>query len=62
MRQPIRSLLLAAVGGLFAVMVQAQSYPSKPVRVVVPYPPGGPTDIVARVLFQQVAESTGQQF
>jgi tripartite-type tricarboxylate transporter receptor subunit TctC len=62
MRHPIRSLLLAAVGSLFAVMVQAQSYPSKPVRVVVPYPPGGPTDIVARVLFQQVAESTGQQF
>lgn len=62
MRQPIRSLLLAAVGGLFAVMAQAQLYPSKPVRVVVPYPPGGPTDIVARVLFQQVAESTGQQF
>jgi tripartite-type tricarboxylate transporter receptor subunit TctC len=28
----------------------------------VPYPPGGPTDIVARVLFQQVAEATGQQF
>lgn len=62
MRHPIRSLLLAALGGFFAVMAQAQSYPSKPVRVVVPYPPGGPTDIVARVLFQQVAESTGQQF
>ncbi len=47
---------------LLAASVQAQPYPSKPVRVVVPYPPGGPTDIVARVLFQQVAESTGQQF
>jgi tripartite-type tricarboxylate transporter receptor subunit TctC len=62
MKLSIRSLLLAAMGGLFALTVQAQSYPSKAVRVVVPYPPGGPTDIVARVLFQQVSESTGQQF
>jgi len=42
--------------------VNAQTYPNKPVRVVIPYPPGGPTDIVARVLFQQVTEATGQQF
>ena len=40
----------------------ASAYPTKPVKVVVPYPPGGPTDIVARVVFQQVSESTGQQF
>lgn len=61
MKRQIRHFLLAVLCGLSAV-VQAQSYPAKPVRVVVPYPPGGPTDIVARVLFQQVSESTGQQF
>ncbi len=45
----------AGAGGIAA-------YPSRPVKVIVPYPPGGPTDIVARVVFQQVSESTGQQF
>jgi len=40
----------------------AGAYPVKPVKVIVPYPPGGPTDIVARVVFQQVSDSTGQQF
>ena len=40
----------------------ASAYPNKPVKVIVPYPPGGPTDIVARIVFQQVSEATGQQF
>ena len=62
------ALRLAAVaGGLTAACVAMSAaaqtaYPTKVVRVIVPYPPGGPTDIVARVVFQQVSESTGQQF
>ena len=57
---------IAFICGLLSLVLtapaNAQSYPNKSVRVVVPYPPGGPTDIVARVLFQQVSEATGQQF
>jgi tripartite-type tricarboxylate transporter receptor subunit TctC len=56
------AFLTSVMALLFAGPILAQSFPAKPVRVVVPYPPGGPTDIVARVLFQQVAEATGQQF
>jgi tripartite-type tricarboxylate transporter receptor subunit TctC len=50
-------LLSLAIAGA----VQAQ-YPAKPVRIVVPYPPGGTVDVVARNLAQQLAVQTGQQF
>lgn len=40
----------------------AQQYPSKPVRVVIVFPPGGATDIVARFVFQKVGEQLNQQF
>src|SRR6185436_8822827 len=40
----------------------AQGYPTKPAKVIVPYPPGGPTDIVARVVSQKLSDQMGQQF
>ena len=38
----------------------AQTFPTKTVRIIVPYAPGGPTDIVARLLGQRMSESWGQ--
>jgi len=64
----MKKLLTCLAGMLLGVSLPAQAqapagtYPVKPVKVIVPYPPGGPTDIVARVVFQQVSDSTGQQF
>ena len=59
----IRSFLaVAAVFALACSSCWSQAYPSKSVRVVVVFPPGGATDIVSRIVFQKVAEQTGQQF
>jgi len=53
---------LAAVALCAAMTAHAQNYPSKVVRVVVPYPPGGTVDAVARTIAQRLSESMGQQF
>ncbi|NBR29888.1 MAG: tripartite tricarboxylate transporter substrate binding protein, partial [Betaproteobacteria bacterium] len=45
-----------------ACTVAAQTYPAKPVRVVIPWPPGGANDIAGRIVMQKVAEAMGQQF
>lgn len=55
-------LLLVLAAGLSAAQAQTGKWPEKPVRVVVPFPSGGTTDIVARMMTVRLAEEFGQQF
>jgi tripartite-type tricarboxylate transporter receptor subunit TctC len=60
----MRSLVLALAGVVFAGHAAAQApaaYPSKPIRIIVPFTPGGPADMTARPIGQGLTESWGQQ-
>ena len=60
----MRALLLVIAGALiaFAGAASAQDYPTRPVRILVPFPPGGFNDIVARIVATQLSERLGKQF
>src|ERR1700680_4107306 len=62
-RKPFRLLAVAAAAiGLAGAAAQAQEYPTKPVKWVGASPPGGTTDILARIMGQYLSEHLGQQF
>lgn len=54
--------LFAALWLVASPVLFAQTYPAKPVRVLIPWPPGGSNDIVGRIVAQKLSESLGQQF
>ncbi len=55
------ALAIVLAVSLWAAPVVAQDYPSKPIRFIVPFPPGGGTDTVARAISQRLGERLGQQ-
>ncbi len=54
--------LAAIVAALFSVDAQAQNYPDRPVTVIVPYAPGGNTDVIARIMLEGMTPHLGQRF
>src|SRR5450756_238824 len=63
MMRPSRNHTLVIIGSLFFAMfvyaALAQSYPNKPIRVIFPFPAGGPSDILGRALGQKLSEQLG---
>jgi tripartite-type tricarboxylate transporter receptor subunit TctC len=61
-RRRFLSIAGAIIGAAVAPTASAQGYPDRPVRVIVPYAPGGPTDITGRLISLKLSERLGRQF
>jgi tripartite-type tricarboxylate transporter receptor subunit TctC len=54
--------IVAAVAGNASTSSAQEPYPNKPVKVIVPFAPGGPSDVTARIIFNEMSKNTGKQF
>jgi tripartite-type tricarboxylate transporter receptor subunit TctC len=57
----LMSALIASTLAMFPAAALAQAFPAKPVRLILPFPPGGPTDLQGRAIAQKLSEQLGQQ-
>ena len=62
MSKSLQGLVVAALVAAFSFNASAQQYPAKAVRFIIPFPPGGPTDIMGRIATDILSKATGQQF
>ena len=62
MTKHLQNITVAALVALCPLSAAAQQYPAKTVRFIIPFPPGGPTDIMGRMATDILAKATGQQF
>ncbi|MEO7152121.1 MAG: tripartite tricarboxylate transporter substrate-binding protein, partial [Burkholderiaceae bacterium] len=62
-RRGLAALSLSGLGAVFALApsAAAAAYPDKPIKLIVPYPPGGATDVIGRIVAQRLGEALGQQ-
>jgi len=61
-RQSFRVLAGAAAGSVVGLPALAETYPARPVRIVVPFAPGGPNDLAGRLIAQKLSDQLGRQF
>ena len=62
----VRGIAIAAIGLLLALAAftgpaAAQDYPSRSIRLIIPFPPGGSNDVVGRIIANQLGEKLGKQ-
>ena len=61
-RRVFAAALLASFALALAAPAQAQNWPTRPVRIIVPFPPGGASDPLARIVAQKLGEQLGRSF